>query len=58
MRTGHRLLLQLEFANSLFGQTWEVLRLEGGTNGFGDVIQQDPYTFSRLRNGPREDRRP
>jgi hypothetical protein len=58
LRTGHRLLLQLEFANSLFGQSWNALHCEDGANGFDDVIRRYPYTFSRLRNGPREDRRP
>jgi hypothetical protein len=49
LRVGHRLLLQLEFANSLFGQRSETLGFEPGANGFDEVVRRYPFTFSRLR---------
>lgn len=49
LRSGERLLLQLEFASDLFGQVYERIRLEAGVSEpLRGAIREHPRTFRRL----------
>ncbi len=53
LETGNRLLLQVEYANSLFGQTY--IRINDGLRAGGplaDAIQKHPRAFQRLSGSP------
>jgi hypothetical protein len=50
LETGDRLLLQLEFSTSLFGQSYNRISMNGGTIApLAAAIRQYPYTYSRFR---------
>ena len=51
LNTGHRLVLQTEFASSLFGQTVDRVRLEHQSPKLKSMLDRYPYTFRRLAAG-------
>ncbi len=56
---GNRLVLQIEFAINLFGQSYPVLELNDAfTPEFIQTAKRYPYTYTRFISTPREERTP